>query len=789
MSHNAKKTRKHKQNKNVCTSKENKNVCSIVNVEEHSVGLAPFSSAFESWGDGQRFGYVPLQAPDVFWFASIPAAEQTGPDGMATSIIDEATKQHLLRLFEGWSGQAQDGAQIVNLQRLILSSPASSILRTPIRKVPDVEKFPWQGNRGRVILLGDSAHAVAPNLAQGAGLAIEDALVLATNLSRVVRGEASLEAAARYYELARKPRAKTVQSMADLVATVGHIRGPLALARNYFMLASHKLAPTVQSLIFERAVSMSLGGDSNNLYWSPPVPKGTVDAEALTRALERSCLLGRVLGATFSELPSHVRKFRAASEGEGVGIVSVERGKSLITRLVPGLPPDMSEQPFFARVSEAVGGQLWTRKFGEGPGATVYSTTHTVERSSGQMALSEGVGGLFDKWVRFRYSVHVKSYRTRPTYVSYASKGLWFFGIPLPSLLSARSHWAEEINENGWNFDGEIKLPFFGRLMHYFGNFQLPGSSPPPKEGITKPRGRVVIAGGTGLLGSAVCHRFVKAGWEVVVLSRSGKSPSPACKAVRWDGRSGEGWEHLVDSSTVLVNLCGENPGAKRWDTTFKNKIVDSRLQSIHAMRTVIQAKKPRTFLQASAVGIYGNRGDEKLGDEAKLDATGKFREECTRQIEATATKAVEGSGCSVKLLRLGIVLSHEGGLLPALELASICGATRLGDGKQYLPWIHIHDAAEAIVQLSAPENNNQSGSFNICAPNPVTYSEFFRTSAQVNSRLSMVPVPRWLLERAIGESAVIIFDSQRVLPERLLKDTGFEFTFPNLDEALSNMT
>jgi len=295
-----------------------------LNVEEHSVGLAPFSSAFESWGDGQRFGYVPLQAPDVFWFASIPAAEQTGPDGMATSIIDEATKQHLLRLFEGWSGQAQDGAQIVNLQRLILSSPASSILRTPIRKVPDVEKFPWQGNRGRVILLGDSAHAVAPNLAQGAGLAIEDALVLATNLSRVVRGEASLEAAARYYELARKPRAKTVQSMADLVATVGHIRGPLALARNYFMLASHKLAPTVQSLIFERAVSMSLGGDSNNLYWSPPVPKGTVDAEALTRALERSCLLGRVLGATFSELPSHVRKFRAASEGEGVGIVSVE---------------------------------------------------------------------------------------------------------------------------------------------------------------------------------------------------------------------------------------------------------------------------------------------------------------------------------------------------------------------------------------------------------------------------------------------------------------------------------
>jgi NAD dependent epimerase/dehydratase family enzyme len=153
--------------------------------------------------------------------------------------------------------------------------------------------------------------------------------------------------------------------------------------------------------------------------------------------------------------------------------------------------------------------------------------------------------------------------------------------------------------------------------------------------------------------------------------------------------------------------------------------------------------------------------------------------------IEDGARRAAQASpGTALALLRIGHVLSNEGGLLPYLELASLCRASRLGSGGQYVPWVHIHDVASAVARVCA-QHDFLAGVVNVAAPEPCTNAQLLRALAKSRGRnLCVVPVPSPALHLALGESACVVLDSQRVVPARLL-DAGFAFEFGDLSEAL----
>lgn len=250
--------------------------------------------SFEGWGSGLRFGYVPLGPPDTFWFASVPL----GTPGVAVErgarTAGEDGKELLLRMFEGWRGPSN-----LSISDLIRATPGDTILRTDISKVPNVASFDWHGEQGRVVLLGDACHATAPNIAQGAGLSIEDAIDLASRL-RAVHVPADLAQAAEEYQRARKPRAVTVQRLADTVAMVGQLSNPISITvRNTAMKLSRMLAPSLQERIFLATVSHSLGGSRSSFAWELPTGATTLQTTPPAAVCERFNLLARVIGRTF----------------------------------------------------------------------------------------------------------------------------------------------------------------------------------------------------------------------------------------------------------------------------------------------------------------------------------------------------------------------------------------------------------------------------------------------------------------------------------------------------------
>jgi uncharacterized protein (TIGR01777 family) len=383
--------------------------------------------------------------------------------------------------------------------------------------------------------------------------------------------------------------------------------------------------------------------------------------------------------------------------------------------------------------------------------------------------------------------------------LNFESRGLWLRGLrlPIPHALLPKSEWKERPTDKGWTFDGSISLPWpIGRLMRYHGHFQ------PCYDQITSRhhRGRAIVAGGTAMLGKYICKSLKAHGFEVVVLTRNRVTPHGphVDRYVAWDGTAATShqWEELIDMNTVIINLAGENPGASRWDARTRNKIVESRLQTIGACTKAIEmasarGQPPISFIQASAVGIVGDRPGELLSDDCQLPtnlppasrATGsEFRAACCVEMEAAARGASKHT--NVCLMRIGIALAQEGGLLPYLDLASAMRASRLGSGDQVIPWVHAADVGEAFAHV-AMEPESFVGSVNLVAPHAATNQEMFSALAAVRGRaLCILPVPAWSLKMAIGDSACMLLDSQRLVPDRLLQ-CGFKFQFPKLEPAL----
>jgi uncharacterized protein (TIGR01777 family) len=305
---------------------------------------------------------------------------------------------------------------------------------------------------------------------------------------------------------------------------------------------------------------------------------------------------------------------------------------------------------------------------------------------------------------------------------------------------------------------------------------------------------RVIITGGTGLVGRALSAGLGSDGHEVIVLSRSPDQATrlPASVRVeRWDARTSDGWAHLADGADAIVNLAGANlAGAgffpSRWTDERKQRIRDSR---INAGRAVVQAveqasRKPRVVIQASGLGYYGFHGDEELTEEAP--AGNDFLARLAARDWEPATAAVEAMGVRRAVVRSGVILSaQEGALLRLILPVRLFVGGPMGSGKQWMSWIHLEDEARAIRFLI--ENDQASGPFNLAAPNPVTNAAFMRALGHVLHRPSFLPLPGFALRLAFGEVSDVVLEGQRVVPRRLL-DLGFQFHFSDVEAALHDV-
>lgn len=305
---------------------------------------------------------------------------------------------------------------------------------------------------------------------------------------------------------------------------------------------------------------------------------------------------------------------------------------------------------------------------------------------------------------------------------------------------------------------------------------------------------RVVMTGGTGLIGRVLAASLTSDGHEVIILSRSperARGLPDGARIVQWDGRTADGWGMLVDGADAVVNLAGESiAGASllsiRWTPERKRRIRESRVNAGRAVTQAIEAttRKPAVLIQSAAVGYYGPRGDEAITEESA--AGGDFLAQVCQDWEAS-TEPVEEMGVRRAIIRTGVVLSTEGGALPRLLLPFkfIIAGGPLGSGRQWFPWIHLEDEVSAIRFLI--DNQEASGPFNLTAPNPLTNADFAHAIGRTIKRPAMMPMPGFVFKLAFGEASTVLLDGQRALPRRL-QEKGFAFRFTEAEEALRNL-
>lgn len=299
---------------------------------------------------------------------------------------------------------------------------------------------------------------------------------------------------------------------------------------------------------------------------------------------------------------------------------------------------------------------------------------------------------------------------------------------------------------------------------------------------------RVIITGGTGLIGRTLVHHLARQDYEIIVLSRYPERAAqifsgqglPGIQTVGWDARSAQGWGEFVTSESAIVNLAGATPAHWRWTRAYRARILESRLEAGQAvMQAMERYGPPDVLVQASASGYYGDRGQELL-TETSLPGQG-FRAKVCQEWEASTAQA-STRRC---IIRTGLVLdTHTGAFPPLLLLARLLG-TQIGYGGQWIPWIHHVDVARAIQFLL--EQHTLCGSFNLCAPEALPNREFLHAVRRILKRPSLFPLPGFVLQALLGELATVMLDSQHLVPERLTEAT-FQFMYPQLEKALRNL-
>jgi uncharacterized protein len=292
---------------------------------------------------------------------------------------------------------------------------------------------------------------------------------------------------------------------------------------------------------------------------------------------------------------------------------------------------------------------------------------------------------------------------------------------------------------------------------------------------------KVLISGASGLIGTALTDELRAHGHAVGHLVR----PGGIARAgdIRWDPAAGSADLDAMEGAEAVVNLGGANIGEGRWTPERKKILRTSRVDSTRVLVDSLARlkKKPRAFLSASAVGYYGDRGDEVLTETSR--AGEDFLARLASDWEAEAIRA-EASGMRTVILRFSVVLSRKGGALARMLTPFRMGVGgRLGSGKQWMSWIALEDVAQTA--RFAIEDEKLNGAVNMVAPNPVQNAEFTRVLARVLHRPAIFPAPAFALRLMLGEMAdALLLSSQRALPERLI-EAGYAFRFKSLDAAL----
>jgi uncharacterized protein (TIGR01777 family) len=295
---------------------------------------------------------------------------------------------------------------------------------------------------------------------------------------------------------------------------------------------------------------------------------------------------------------------------------------------------------------------------------------------------------------------------------------------------------------------------------------------------------KVIISGASGLVGTALTRALRAESHTVLHLVR--KKKELASTEIRWDPLSAQVDVPALEGADAVVHLSGADISEGRWTPARKEVLRSSRLDSTRVLVDSLARlrQKPRVFVSASAVGYYGNRGDQILTESAAPG--GDFLSVLARDWETEATRAAQ-SGIRTAILRFGVIFSSQGGALPQMVRPFKFGAGgRLGNGRQWMSWIALEDAID-IIQSSI-SNAAWNGPINVVAPQPVRNSEFADIVGRVLHRPAIFPAPAFLLRLALGEMAdALLLSSQRAIPERLLQN-GHPFKFADLETALRTM-
>ncbi|KAF0108530.1 MAG: hypothetical protein FD146_416 [Anaerolineaceae bacterium] len=306
---------------------------------------------------------------------------------------------------------------------------------------------------------------------------------------------------------------------------------------------------------------------------------------------------------------------------------------------------------------------------------------------------------------------------------------------------------------------------------------------------------RVLMTGGTGLIGTALTQSLLADGHSVWALTR--RDPGPALRLrsgqalatgnltlVRWDGRTPSGWGGLVSETDAVVNLAGESLSKWPWTEKQKARFWQSRVDAGRALVEAIRSASPRpqALIQISGINHYGMHGEP--ADESTPPG-GDFLARLTVAWE-DATKEVESLGVRRCVVRLGVVLAKRGSLFPlmALPVRMFAGGP-IGSGKQAVPWVHLDDVTGALRFLL--ENEQASGAYNLIAPEPVSNADFYKALAKALGRPYWLPAPAFLLRLALGGMSVLVVDGRYAQPKRLL-EAGYRFQVEGMGEAMKRL-
>ena len=293
-----------------------------------------------------------------------------------------------------------------------------------------------------------------------------------------------------------------------------------------------------------------------------------------------------------------------------------------------------------------------------------------------------------------------------------------------------------------------------------------------------------LVSGGTGFVGKRLCALLPAPN---VLTRRPEGVPREFARAAcfRWGPEEGPPPPEALESCDVVFHLAGEPVAEGRWNAAKKRRIRDSRVLGTRNLVAGLRAlpEPPPVLVSASAVGFYGSRRNEVL-DESSGRGTGFLAEVC-EEWESEARQA-ESFGMRVVTVRIGLVLGREGGALGRmLPLFRLGGGGRLGDGRQWMPWIHVQDLARLLV--FAAENKSLNGAVNGVSPRPVTNREFTAALGRAVRRPALFPAPAFALRLALGEFAEVLLGSQRALP-RAATEAGFKFRYGTIDSALGSL-